>query len=474
MAKRLFKSVFGIGLLIIACFFSFMFVGCSSSTKFSENPLSDDVVVGNGSLAVTKGDYLYFVNGYTPYADVGSTNKEGKITYAGLYRIKLDENGNPEKVEAKLDNNGNEIFDGSRSLKNIDILASKVVGFEYMGIYIFGDYIYYASPNNEVDKNLTPTTQYIDFFRRKLDRSGAAEKIYTTKSEGSKVKYSMISVDGDVFLNVLDGNNLVVIKNKKTKVTVESVSDVIFAPSTRSDEQVPQLYYDIYYTRNLSEEDTQTNGNVLCKFDLKTMTYGDVFKDNDSTITLKMISNNNLFYEKTKQSDGTQKAKLYYASGVQSNNFVGETEVCSQSYSNYYAKPSSNSVFVNDGSSILYIGNGTTKTIYSGSVTVIKAVGDYIYLATDSNSILRVNFQEIINGNSVEPETVVSEKVKTGQDNFYLVTNNKLYYLSTNQTNDSVYLHMVDLNDNLTDYFVGVLNESDYDTQESETEDDEI
>ena len=460
MAKNLFKSMFGIGLLII---------GCSNSPKFSENPLSDDVVVGNGSLAVTKGDYLYFVNGYTSYNDVGSTNKEGKITYAGLYRIKMDENGNPEKVEAKLDSEGNEIFDGSRSLKNIDILASKVVGFEYMGIYIFGDYIYYASPNDEVDKNLTTTTQYIDFFRRKLDRSNAAEKIYTTKSEGSSVKYSMISVDGDVFLNVLDGNNLVVIKNNKTKVVVEDVSGAVFSEITQSNEQVSQFNQDIYYTRNLdSEKDNTTNGNVLCKFSLKAMTYGDVFKDNDSTITLKMVSNNNLFYEKTKQSEGTQKAKLYYASGVENNSFVGETPVCSQSYSNYYAKPSSNSVFVNNGSSVLYIGNGVTKTIYSGSATVIKAVGNYIYLVADSK-ILRVNFQEIIDGNSVEPETVVSENVKTGQDNFYSVTDNKLYYLSTNQTNDSVYLHMVDLNDNFTDYFVGVLNESDYDIQESDT-----
>ena len=182
MTKSL-KSIIGISLLIIACFFSFMFVGCSKSTKFSENPASDALVIGNGSLAVTKGQYLYFVNGYTSYQEVGNTNKEGKITYSGLYRIKLDENNNPVKVEAKQDKDGNEIFDGSRSLKDVDILASKVVGFEYMGIYIFGDYIYYASPNNEVDSNLEATTKYIDFFRRKLDRSGSAEKIYTTKAE---------------------------------------------------------------------------------------------------------------------------------------------------------------------------------------------------------------------------------------------------------------------------------------------------
>ena len=472
MTKSL-KSILGISLLIIACFFSFMFVGCSKSTKFSENPAANDLVVGNGSLAVTKGQYLYFVNGYTSYQNVANTNKEGKITYAGLYRIKLDENGNPEKVEAKLDNNGNEIFDGSRSLQNVDILASKVVGFEYMGIYIFGDYIYYASPNNEVDSNLEATTKYIDFFRRKLDRSGSAEKIYTTKSEGSSVKYSMISIDGDVFLNVLDGSNLVVIKNKKTKVTVEGVSGIVFNSYSRSDQVVSAFDYDIYYTRDLVENDTQTNGNVLCKFNLKSMSYSDAFKDNNSTITLKMISNNKLFYEKTTQS--SLNAKLYYLTGAENNSLVGETVVCENSYSNYYAKPSSNGVFVNDGSNILYIGNGTTKTIYSGSATVIKAVGNYIYFANDSNSILRVNFQEIINGNSSAAQTIVSEGVKTGQDNFYLVTNAKLYYLSTNHTNDSTYLHMVDLTtEEFTDYFVGVLNESDYDVQESDVEDDEI
>ena len=469
MTKSL-KSILGISLLIIACFFSFMFVGCSKSTKFSENPASDDLVIGNGSLAVTKGQYLYFVNGYTSYQNVANTNKEGKITYSGLYRIKLDENKNPVKAEAKLDGDGNEIFDGSRSLQNVDILASKVVGFEYMGIYIFGDYIYYASPNNEVDSNLEATTKYIDFFRRKLDRSGSAEKIYTTKSEGSSVKYSMLSIDGDVYLNVLDGENLVVIKNKKTKVTVEGVSGIVFNSYSRSDQVVSAFDYDIYYTRDLVENDTQTNGNVLCKFNLKSMSYSDAFKDNNSKITLKMISNGKLFYEKT--TSDSSNAQLYRLTAVENNVLVGETYVC-QSYSNYYGKPSSNSVFVNNGSTIMYIGNEETKTIYSGSATIINAVGNYIYLATDSNSIVRVNFQEIINGNTSSPQTIVSEKVKTGQDNFYLVTSDKLYYLSTNHTNDSVYLHMVDLTtEEFTDYFVGVLNESDYDVQEGEAEDD--
>ena len=457
---RKFLVVFGLCLMLLTCF---LFGACSNVNAFKDGPKDDDIVVGNGSLAVSKGDYLYFANGFTSYTDVKDSNNEGNITYSGLYRIKMDSQGNPESVDKTYDEDGNEVFDGSRALKNIDILASKVVGFEYMGLYIFGNDIYYATPNNGVDKNLQTETQYISFFKRKIDRSGKAELVYTTKAEGSKVKFSMLQIGNDVYLTVLDDQTLVVIKNGKDKREIEKVTGATFATYSTSTEVVTDFNKDIYYTRALdSEKDSQTNGNVLCKFNLISMSAQDVFADNDSTLTLKMVGKNKLFYEKTKQSLGSSSAKLYSMEGTLNGNLVQEQQMTANSYSNYYVLPDQErKVLVNDGSQIVIIENGTPTTVYSGSTTVMGVNGNYVYFTTSDGKIMRVNY---INGG--EAETIVSEKTFVSQPNYLCITDNHLYYISTNQTNDSKYLHEVDLNaDELTDYFVGVLRPEDYDTQ---------
>ena len=455
---RKFFMVFALSLMFLTCF---MFGACSNG-GFKDNPAPSDVVVGNGSLAVMKGNYLYFVNGYQSYSDVGKNNQEGKVTYSALYRIKLDANKNPEKANEQYDDQGNEIPDKTRALKNVDILASKVVGFEYMGLYIFGDYIYYTSPNDGVDKNLEPTTQYIDFFRRKIDGTGSAERIYTSKAEGSKVSFSMLEFDGDVYLNILDDQKLVIIKNVKIRKEIENVSSALFINYSSSNETVTDFNKDVYFTRDLdSNKDTQLNGNVLCKFNLKTMTCSDVYKDDDSTFSLKQLGKTRLYYEKTIKSSGVSTAKLYAVAGAENNALIGEEEITSNTYSNYYLCPDqTTTILVYDGSNILKISKNNTETVHSSSATVIKAIDGYVYFTTSDNQIFRANYQTV----GGDAETIVGEKAKVGQTNFVNVTNEKLFYLSTNQTNDSIYLHMVNLNDGeFTDYFVGVLEPKDYD-----------
>ena len=459
---RNFIIVLGLSLLLLICF---TFGACSNVQPFKDGPQKDDIVVGNGSLAVTKGNYLYFANGYKPYADVKDTNKEGNVTYSALYRVKLDENGNPESVDKKYDKDGNEIFDGSRALKNIDILASKVVGFEYTGIYIFGDYIYYATPNEGVDKELTTETQYISFFKRKIDRSDNAEHIYTTKAEGSKVTFNMISFGNNVYLNILDDQTLVVIKNGKDKKEVQKVTGAVFANYSTSDEEVTEFNKDIYFTRDLDAgKDTNTKGNVLCKFSLASMSAQDIYSDNDSTFTLKSVERNNLYYEKQKASEAVSTSKFYSMEGIQNNAIVAEKLMSRNTYSNYYLLPNRTSdVLVSNGSAILLINdvNETTQTVYSGSATVIDVCDGFVYFKADSK-IMRVNYQTL-----GEAETIVSEKV--ADTNLFCVTTTKLYYISTNQENSSKYLHGVDLsNSEFKDYFVGVLEKADYDKETDE------
>lgn len=462
---RKFVIIFSLCLMLLVCF---TFGACSNIKPFKDGPDKNDIVIGNGSLAVTKGDYVYFANGYQSYSDVGDKNKEGKVTYSALYRIKMDENGNPEKVDPKYDEDGNEIFDGSRALKNVDILASKVVGFDYVGIYIFGDYIYYASPNNGVDKDLQTETQYISFFKRKLNRSGKAELLYTTKTEGNDVTFNMLEFDGNVYLNVLDGTTLVVVKNGKNKKEVENVTSVAFAQYTTSTEVVTEFNKDIYYTRAVnSDKDTNINGNVLCKFNLSTMTnFDNIFSDDDFTLTLQMAGKTKLYYEKTQS--GFDTTKLYSITGVQNKALLDEQDATKNQYSNYYLLPDqANKVLVNDGDSLDVIDrlNETTKTVYSGSATVIGIKGQFVYFTKSDGKIMRANYQTL-----QDAETLVEEKTYTDNKRCFSITDSHFYYISTDQTNSSKYLHEIDLLNDNTDYFVGVLEKADYDVETTEAE----
>lgn len=463
------------------------FVGCGAiGSPLADNPKQDDIVTGNGSLAVTKGDYLYFVNGYTGYADVGDTNYDGKVTYPALYRIKLDENGHPVEVPPEYDENDKEIFDGSNALENVDILAGKVVGFEYMGLYIFGDYIYYASPYNGKDGNLEVQSSQIDFFRTKINRTSGSELIYTTEGDGANVKYSMMEFDGKVFMSILDKNKtteeqkLVNIKfeanGNKVVDTIQGVTSVAFPKYTASNEIVTDFTKDVYYTRNLKESDgtTFTKGNVLCKFSLSTWQNSDkIFFDGDSTLTLKLMSENKLFFEKQLS---TSKTASFYA--VNDVNEIGKSEIrVSSQYTDYYLTPSGNyNIVANDGENlVLFSQNKEAVQIFSGKSSVIKVQGDFVYFTDNSNnSIKRLNYVEFLNHQQGQPapqvETLSNTDVKTGQSNFVCVDDNKIYYLKSYESGNH-YLQMIDLNDYDTEtssyytHFVGVLQEVDYETE---------
>ncbi|MBR7091133.1 MAG: hypothetical protein IKC79_01610, partial [Clostridia bacterium] len=198
-----FTRIISVVVLMLACLFAF--TGCNGLSAFTENPATSDVVEGNGTLAVTKGDYVYYTNGYMGYADVGETNKLGNITHTALYRTKLVEGRVVEK-EPELDEEGEEIFDKTQAIQHTDVLVSKVCGFEYSGLYIFGDYIYYTTPNNQKNKELEVCTDLVDFCRTKIDRSSGQEVLYTSTNPGSAVDYTMYEKNGIIYLIILDGS----------------------------------------------------------------------------------------------------------------------------------------------------------------------------------------------------------------------------------------------------------------------------
>lgn len=123
--------------------------GCTENLKQKAIPtVTGGVVASNGGMSVVYGDYLYFINGF---AGETAANTFGSVVKGGIARVNLV-NGKPDG-EAQV------------------IVPKNVYGTDktYGGIYISGDYIYYASTNAELDGDGKPKTGESVLMRTKVD-----------------------------------------------------------------------------------------------------------------------------------------------------------------------------------------------------------------------------------------------------------------------------------------------------------------
>ena len=108
--------------------------------------------------------YLYFING-TKTND-GTGNQTGKVVKSAIYKAKCDEDGNV-------------VLNSDGSIAQISQVVSSLVGFSNGSLHIFGNYLYYTTPNN--GKNNKGEVLYYQtcFYRYDLT-TGASQRIYTT------------------------------------------------------------------------------------------------------------------------------------------------------------------------------------------------------------------------------------------------------------------------------------------------------
>ena len=193
--------------------------------------VSEAEVSSNGGFAVTKGDYVYFINGVEEYT---AENEFGKVTKGALMRI--------SKTDLKAGKNTAQV-----------VVPQLFVSGNYnSGIYIYGDRVYYATPTT--NKGLTGETknEYMDLKSAKLDGSETMKDFYAQVSSNS-ANYRFVEQDGVVYCLYEDGG---VLKSFNTKTEKESV---LVAPM---EGETVTYYYDnvnlesgnVYYTRSVRQD----------------------------------------------------------------------------------------------------------------------------------------------------------------------------------------------------------------------------
>jgi len=459
MKRRVFSVV--TALLLIVVFLS----GCGGFKPLTGGPSLNADVTSNGGLSVQKGNYLYFVNGFKNSESlVDGDNKYGEVQNAGIYRAELNSNN-----ELLKDEEGN--------LLNVELLIPKVVGFEKGGLYIFDNYIFYASPTILKDRTGEVRFDLVDFYLAKLDGSGV-EKIYATDEYSDIATFSFYKIDNSVYLVVYDGTSIVSVKITNGKVgtvtkMVEKATSVAFPSVLEYNSEnytVQDINKYIYYTRELNNEIDGTildMGNVLAKVEIGKNIEDKLIQDNVWGYSLNYVKNGGLYY--MKYSSGSLNSKLYYRS-LNGLDIANNEEIqLSGTYYNSvlplnFEGGENKGIVVATDSQLIYVSDVFVETgmtlLVNEKVTPLFIINGYVYYTYGSkNTLARVNILNVADKadlTSEEDEFKVDVKLKADYDNEYIY----LYKKHSNENFSSYYLERIHyMTSSFTSEFIGVMEE---------------
>ncbi len=170
------KKVLGIALATVCV--STAFVACGDVADYKGDALTGfdaaAPVSSNGGFAVEKGDYIYFINGQEDYT---ASNVYGEVVKAALMRV--------SKADLAAGNFTDE------TVKTV--VPSLFVAQNYdAGIYIYDDYVYYATPTTGRSTHGVVENSYLDFKRAKLDGTEGHMNNYYFRVSDNKAAYRFV------------------------------------------------------------------------------------------------------------------------------------------------------------------------------------------------------------------------------------------------------------------------------------------
>jgi len=352
-------------LLIAILTLSFCLTGCNDKKI---DPLADVggsvVAESNGTFAVEKGNYLYFINGI---GDSKQSNNMGDVTKGALCRVHLDNVG---KNDAKFE---------------VVIPKLMTVGSASNGVFVYGDTVYYATPYSEKDKTGAVRNDYTEFRYFDLKTANSKSICYETNSvnayyfvqNGNSVylayEYTTTVEDAEKkFFRVLNskGEEVKKIENYTgLSVATDNSGKVFFVKKAFSkdldqEEAFSEVYsYDIGGSEQLVFSGCGTNGLTRDKADRDTAEYkAKILKYSDfSGATVSIIKNTgSILVMKVTGVDSIYSGSYYFGLNISDGITVANLKEM--------------------GRSNTYIDNALTATAYYKSLNEIYYVENTDYL----------------------------------------------------------------------------------------------
>ncbi len=184
----------------------------------------------NGGFVVEKGDYVYFINGVeTQEAD----NTYGTPVKGALMRIKKSD------VLAK------------KNTAEIVVPSLMVAGDYSSGIFIYGERIYYATPNNVRNTSGVIETDYLDFKSANLDGTGIEQHLRISDRESN---YRFVEKNEVVYIVYENSSTELHSYNTATDKDTTLVKGLEAYAFSSSDKTDPWVYYTMTVTEGLDSD----------------------------------------------------------------------------------------------------------------------------------------------------------------------------------------------------------------------------
>ncbi len=471
------KKFSRIFLCFILCVVTLGLVACVKTDSFFDSLSVSGSVVGNGGLSVQKGDYLYFVNGFISADDLDdSYSRNASYTLGSL-------------MVAKLDSNGDLILDDDGLLDSTyyRTLSSKLAGYEMTDLYICGDYLYFASPCQEMDsEDKTWANDIVDIYRIPVDASDDPTRIYQSSVSYDSVQFSVYSLGGLTFLLVYeesdDGNTLYRINalNGKTLSTISDITSIYFAKDSTSSGSTQSDSVDTYYA-NIFFVVKNSDTSKYCLYQYNAIT-GDqnafALTQSENTVTVVGVINDRYVYVTVAKSYGNvsyTELRRYSTDG----SYVVIMQDTSES--DFYITPNGEAVItISSAQMTLWTTDGSSVTKYyitdDGENTTISSIigftgGSIVYYTSDS-SIKMVSYADTLAGKTASITTLITDDTIEGT--YFDLDGSYVYYYKSVGDDSNLYLHRLSVNNNdgsQEDEMVGVYLTADI--PETEDEDDE-
>ena len=395
-------------------------------------------------MVVTKGDYVYFTESYLKSSAIASstTVDVNNVTETGIYRAKLS---------TKIEGEGDKAVE-KPVLENIELMVSKIAGFENAGLYIFKDKLYFATPTTAQDSTGI-RYDLVTFYSCNLDGSNLT-KFYQTE-EFSSGKFSMTMIDQEVFLMVYTGSDVIVVSENGTAKTIASeVTGVLFPTRVNviSNEENP-LFNEtfVYYTIDKEQEGSVETGNILYRASIKTGDETELLNEDRISVSLIQIESNRIFYVKNSVY-GSASTYAYYSNTIGQNflntetkhSNLGTTSTTSLVNLGVYNGKNLGFAYINSGSKLVTKNfDGTDGDVLVEDISKILTVRNGYLYYTYSSKFYRISLTE---ADATRQELSKATPTLTIKTDYFDIDEDFFYFFAENKNkSNKLSIYRVDL-----------------------------